>query len=186
MTLRLSRRQFLKISAASVALNAVTWSVPASARPILEQPTRKLILRNPYTEETASATFWKRGQYDAQTLHAMNRLLRDRRSGDMTRMDPRLFEILQKLQGQLQYFGPIDVISGYRTPASNRIIAEYIRGVAKKSYHILGKAVDIRIPGIKTSHIHRALVSLDPGGVGYYGKKNFIHLDTGPARTWSA
>ena len=85
---------------------------------------------------------------------------------------------------QLHYRKPMHILSGYRSPATHAMLRRHNRGVAKDSYHLYGKAADIRMPGRSSSEIRRAAMSLQAGGVGYYPRSRFVHVDTGPVRTW--
>jgi uncharacterized protein YcbK (DUF882 family) len=180
----LTRRSFLKLSAASLALSATPWTVPAEARPMLEQSTRKLCLAVPRTNEVVKTTYWKNGHYDYSALSQFNRLMRDQHNGEIARMDPQLFDLLNKLQTRLGNRSKINVICAYRSPETNKWLATFQRGVAKNSFHLQGKAVDIRIPGVSSEQIYNAAISLKLGGVGFYSDASFVHLDTGPLRTW--
>ncbi len=184
--MKLSRRNFLKISAATVAVGAAAWSVPAEARPILEQPVRKLLMRNSHTREAVAVTYWKKGKYDKRALHQLNYVLRDHRAGQAVHLDPKLFDLLHSMQARLKKFSPIEIVSGYRSPATNRWLAKFQPGVAKHSYHMHGMAIDLRMPHVPISHLHNAAMSMKAGGVGYYPDSDFIHVDTGPLRTWQA
>src|SRR5262245_14623973 len=141
---RLSRRHFLKLSAATAAVGAAgtaAWLVPAQPREIFTPPpSRKLFLYNTHTNESLATPYWVDGAYDKKGLQGFNRLLRDHRSGDVTRIDPHLFDLLFKLQARLKHFSWIEVVSGYRSPATNRWLASFHSGVAKHSFHIHGKA----------------------------------------------
>ncbi len=183
----LDRRSFLKLSSAALITAAATWTVPAQARPILELPVRKLFFHNTHNNEVLSATYWKKGRYDKAVLRKFNHILRDSHNGLSTEMDKELFDVLFKIQSHLQNHDKIEIISGYRSPETNALLATYTSGVAKRSYHMQGKAIDIRIPGVSTNHIHNCAMSLQAcgvGGVGYYPESDFVHIDTGPVRTW--
>ena len=111
-------------------------------------------------------------------------MLRDHRSDELTAMDPSLLDLLYNLQQKTQGHGPFHVISGYRSPSTNNKLRKNSKGVAKKSLHMQGRAIDIRLPGSELKTLQHAALSLQAGGVGYYPKSNFIHLDTGRVRFW--
>jgi uncharacterized protein YcbK (DUF882 family) len=99
-------------------------------------------------------------------------------------MDPKLFDLLHTLSNKLENRNAFQIISGYRSPESNRKLRQATSGVAKKSFHLAGQAVDIRLPGRNLAQLRRAALNLQAGGVGYYPRSNFIHMDTGPRRRW--
>jgi uncharacterized protein YcbK (DUF882 family) len=181
---KLSRRRFLSVSAAALGATTALLTVPAQARTFFNYPARRLTFFNTHTNETFSGAYWNSGNYDTRVMQNFYYALRDHRTNQMARMDPRLFDLLHNLQARLQNFSTIDVISGYRSPASNSFLAAKSDGVAKGSYHMKGQAIDIRIPGIDTSYIHQAALKMKAGGVGYYASSDFVHVDTGPVRTW--
>jgi uncharacterized protein YcbK (DUF882 family) len=185
---QLTRRGFLKLSSAALAVGAATWSVPAEARPvIMEVPTRKLFLHNTHNNEIISVTYWRKGKYDKAALKKLNHIMRDNHNGLSMDMDKHLFDLLYKVQAHLKNHDKVELISGYRSPQTNAMLATYTSGVAKKSYHMHGMAIDLRIPGVPTRYIQncaRSLQGLGAGGVGYYPESDFVHIDTGPVRTW--
>ena len=148
-------------------------------------PELSLSLYNLHTTESYKGVFWAAGDYDPGALKQINNLFRDHRTNDVIDIDRRLLSILylvdNKIGSPRQAFS---VISGYRSPETNRKLALNNAGVAKNSYHMKGRAVDIRLPGTDTRKLREAGLSLRVGGVGYYKKSNFIHLDTGPYRVW--
>jgi uncharacterized protein YcbK (DUF882 family) len=111
-------------------------------------------------------------------------VLRDFRTGDIEVIDPQLLVLLHKISQRIGKDEPFDVISGYRSPKTNARLASNSNGVAKHSLHMQGMAVDICLPGMKLAHLRDAAKSLKAGGVGYYPKSNFIHIDTGKVRYW--
>ncbi len=147
-------------------------------------PELSINLYNLHTRESLQTVFWADGHYDSQALLDIDVLLRDHRTGDVITMDTRLLSIIYLLGKKLDYTGPISVISGYRSAATNRKLAMTNSGVAKNSYHVKGQAIDLRINGRDTSDIRDIGHQMRVGGVGYYPKSNFVHLDTGPWRHW--
>jgi len=110
--------------------------------------------------------------------------LRDHRTGDHHSMDPALFDLLHQVQARLECRGEFQIISGYRSPKTNKMLRRNSSGVAKRSMHMDGKALDIRLEGCDLKQLHRAAKSLKAGGVGLYTRSNFVHVDTGRVRYW--
>lgn len=179
----LTRRRFIKLGGA-LALTASTLSVPAQARPFYAYSKRTLNFHNTHTDEVMGGTYFVDGRYDARVLGQFCYILRDHRAEEETRIDPRLFDVLHVLQTSLRNFDTIDVISGYRSPQTNRWLAAQSNGVAKNSYHMKGQAIDLRLNGTPLDYVYRAALSLRAGGVGYYPASDFVHVDTGPVRSW--
>ena len=146
--------------------------------------SRTLGFVNTHTNEKILATYWKDGVYDKGALKDINYVLRDHRSGEVRAIDQRLFDVLYDLQRVTGTRGEFHVISGYRSQATNAALRRQGSGVAKGSLHTVGQAIDIRLPGSDLKDLRRAALSLRAGGVGYYPASEFIHLDTGPVRTW--
>lgn len=145
---------------------------------------RKLSLHNLHTGETIRTTFWANGKFLTDALRDIDFVLRDFRTGDIAEIDPNLLVLLHRLSIKAGAGGPFEVISGYRSPKTNAALASNSSGVAKRSLHMRGMAIDIRLPGVQLRSLHRAAKSLKAGGVGYYPKSNFIHVDTGRVRYW--
>lgn len=174
----LSRRRFLTLGAgAALAFTAG----PALA----SKGERRLAFHNLHTGESLKATYWQDGEYVADELAAINHVLRDHRAAEAGDMAPQLMDMLYVLQGKLGINRPFEVISGYRSPQTNAMLRSKSSGVAKKSRHMLGQAIDVRLPGKQLEDLLRAARDLRAGGVGYYARSRFIHLDTGPYRTWN-
>jgi uncharacterized protein YcbK (DUF882 family) len=149
------------------------------------QRARDLTLYVESSGEKLSLTYYERGQYLSDALYEVNQLLRDQQNGDVHSIDPGLLDQLYQLKGLLGVSKkPFHVLSAYRSPETNARMHRHRRGVASKSLHMSGKAVDIRIEGIKSRSIRDAALTLAQGGVGYYPHANFVHLDTGNFRTW--
>jgi uncharacterized protein YcbK (DUF882 family) len=110
--------------------------------------------------------------------------MRDFRTGEIKPVDPNLLDLLHRIVINVDPHAPISIISGYRSPRTNAALRKITTGVARKSLHMQGRAIDIRIPGYRTSAIRRLAIQLKSGGVGYYPKSDFVHLDTGPVKAW--
>ena len=184
MTLGPNRRHFLQLGAAAAAATAIGATVPAPALAVPRLSRRQIHLVNTHTQEALETVYWADGQYRLEAMVQVNRFLRDHRTGRMRMMDPELLDQLFALRQRVGAGGPFHIISAYRSPATNAMLAAHSRGVAKRSLHIFGKAVDIRLPGYSTRGLHKAAKDLKAGGVGYYGRSDFIHIDTGAVRYW--
>ncbi len=123
--------------------------------------------------------------YD-DALGEIDHVLRDWRRDEVVKIDRELIDLLSLVQEEIGFSTPITVVSGYRSEATNRMLRRKMRGVAKNSYHTRGMAVDIRLPGVSTKTISNLGRRMKAGGVGYYPRAGFVHLDTGPVRSWRA
>lgn len=178
----LTRRALLKyFGAATLAASSPQL---LAATPSLLTPERRLRLRNLHTGEHIDEVFWAQGEYNLGGIQAINTLLRDHRSNQSTSMDTQLFNVLIQLQDKLGYSGEIEVISGYRSPKTNEMLRRQGRNVSKHSLHLKGKAMDIRLPGLKVEDIFKNAAQLRAGGVGKYPRSDFVHIDTGRVRYW--
>jgi uncharacterized protein YcbK (DUF882 family) len=175
-----NRRGFLA-AAASVAAVGLAAPAEAARRP---PAIKSLLLENVHTGDRLKTTFWADGKYVRSSMHEVNWILRDHHSGDVHAMDPRLLDLLYDLKTKLRTPGPIQIISGYRSPSTNAMLASMTDGVARNSLHMQGMAVDIRVPDRQLRKVHKAAVSLEAGGVGYYPRSGFVHVDVGRIRYW--
>jgi uncharacterized protein YcbK (DUF882 family) len=144
---------------------------------------RSLSFYHLHTDEQLEVTYFERGEYIEDALTQVDRLLRDFRTGDVARIDPALLDILH-LTGKVCERTRFEVISAYRSPATNSTLADKSAGVSRNSLHLQGRAIDVRLTGYDTAKLRRACVALGLGGVGYYPASNFVHLDTGRVRAW--
>ena len=180
----IGRRELLK--AALVGAVALAGP-PGLPRPALARtfPEGRLSLYNLHTEERLEVTYrHPSGAYDPDALAALNRLLRCHYSGRVASMDVRVIEFLAAVNRRVGGPHEIHVISGYRSPEYNARLIRQGRGVAEHSLHMDGMAVDVRIPAVGLDALRRAALSLGSGGVGYYPRSGFIHLDSGRPRSW--
>jgi len=175
----LSRRQFLRLGMLAAAL-------PLPAFASREAAERRLGFLNLHTGEKLDLPYWIEGDYLPESLAEINRVLRDHRTGAVAAIDIQLLDLLDRVKAALGTAQPFQVISGYRSPASNSLLATNSSGVARRSLHMEGKAIDIRIPGVPLADLRRAGLMLKGGGVAYYPGSNFVHLDVGRVRTWEA
>ena len=158
---------------------------PAGPPPALDlNSPRSLNLVNFNTQEVLAVTYWSNGAYHRDALNKLNHFLRDTRDNAQTEMDPLLFDVLWHTMMVVGYSGTVEVLSAYRSPTSNAWLASVSRGVARDSQHMNGNAMDIRFPGVPVFRIRQAAYALNMGGVGFYPRSGFVHLDTGPVRYW--
>ncbi len=177
-----SRRLFLRYSAHVAVAGA---SLPFTSRAFAGLPTRSLALDHTHTHEKVSLVYASGNNYVPQALGHLNRFLRDHYTGDVGTIDPHLFDILHRITLALNMQGAYQVISGYRCPATNnRLRTTRGGGVAKRSLHMDGKAIDVRLPGVPLAELRDAALSLRAGGVGFYPHDQFVHIDTGRVRSW--
>ena len=175
----INRRQFLKLGVLAAAV-----PLPADAAKGLSGAERRLRLHALNTGEQADLAYWVRGKYVPESIAEINRILRDHRTDQVAAIDTRLLDLLHRVSVMVGTSQPFEVISGYRSPASNLMLVENTSGVAKHSLHTEGRAIDLRIPGIPLADLHRTGLALRRGGVGYYPDSNFVHLDVGRVRAW--
>ncbi len=178
----MTRRRFLGCALGSTA--TLVWPQMSHALIKPGSLVKDLKLHNLHTEEKIELSYFQRGSYVAEALQDINYLLRDHRTGDVFAMDPPLIDLLYDLKNVLDTQRPFQVISGYRSPKTNAALHNSSTGVATRSLHMQGKAIDIRIQGIAAKDIRAAAISLARGGVGYYPNSNFVHVDTGRIRNW--
>jgi uncharacterized protein YcbK (DUF882 family) len=146
---------------------------------------RKIGFDNLHTGEAVDVAYWENGAYVPQALEAVNRVLRDFRTGEVHPIRPTLLDLLTRLSATLDTKARFQLISGYRSPQTNAALHERSGQVASSSLHMLGEATDIRLPGVELTHLRAAALSLGGGGVGYYPTSDFVHVDVGRVRQWS-
>ncbi len=147
-----------------------------------------LKLHHLHTNESIDVVYRVGNLYIPTALDQLNHFLRDHRTDAVSQYDPREFDLLHNLLTKLHKpNGVIDIVCGYRTPWSNAFLRRGTpaSGVAEHSQHMEAKAIDIRIPGVSTTQLRDTALSLDAGGVGYYPRSQFVHVDVGPVREWS-
>jgi uncharacterized protein YcbK (DUF882 family) len=180
-----TRRQFLHraAGAAAVALPLAARPARAATPPAGE---RRLSLLHTHTRERVELTYAVGARYLPAALATLDRFLRDHYSGDVGRIDPRLYDLLHRVQRELgadEHM--VEIVSAYRSPATNARLRETRGGgVARHSLHLEGRAIDLRLQGVALADLRDAARSLAAGGVGYYAREQFVHLDTGRVRTW--
>jgi uncharacterized protein YcbK (DUF882 family) len=179
----ISRRRFLKLGtlmAAGLAMPKVLYATP---RPD-ERGERLLKFYNTHTRERLEVCYCRDGHYDQDALKAVNTIFRDHRTDEKHPIDLRLLDLLHDIRAKVGHDSCLHIISGYRSPATNAMLRHRSSGVARKSLHMQGFAADIRIPGIRTRALRKIALAMQQGGVGYYPKSDFVHVDIGRVRTW--
>ncbi|HKP28935.1 MAG TPA: DUF882 domain-containing protein [Gemmatimonadales bacterium] len=174
-----SRRQFLAAGLAALPLLA---GFPR--RLLALAATRSLSFYNTHTGERLVVEYFAAGDYLPDALREVNWFLRDFRTGGVHDIDPGVLDILTKVHQLTGARRPFDVISGYRSPETNAMLRQHSREVASGSLHMVGKAIDVRLPGVALTKVRDAGLALGRGGVGYYRRSDFVHLDTGRVRRW--
>ena len=180
------RRDFLKsFLCAGAALLLPTEVIAKVAGPRASRE-RVLTLYSPNTGEyLKEITFWQNGSYYGPGLRAINHFCRDRRSNAVHSIDPALLDKLYLINQCLPGAHPENIITcGYRSPSTNAWLRRYNRRVARQSYHMEGKALDLKVKGVSLAHLRNVALRLHQGGVGYYPRAGFVHIDTGPLRSW--
>ncbi len=175
-----TRRNFLR-AGTGIAAGLLLLPLPLQAK---SRHERRLSFHNTHTGENTAAVYWAEGDYLAAGKQEINEILRDHRTDEIYPIDTDLLDLLYLLQAQVQSKRTFEIISGYRSPASNAALRKKSTGVAKRSYHMQGKAIDVRLPGCDLENLHQAALVMRAGGVGYYPGSGFIHVDVGPSRNW--
>jgi uncharacterized protein YcbK (DUF882 family) len=176
----LKRRCVLRLAGAAFVAGVAS---PALAKPG-QTNIRSLALNNLHTGESRSFDYWIEGAYVPDALTAANHLLRDYRNNEVHTIEPKLLDLVCLLQRQLGSASEVQVISGYRSPATNAAMHEQSTGVAAHSLHMSGMAMDIRLANVPLDRLHNAALALQAGGVGYYPSQDFVHVDVGRVRRW--
>lgn len=183
------RRHFLRRSA-HFAATGVLPALAAHARASTTQAgmatgARTLSLVHTHTHENIALAYAVGANYVPEALGSLNRFLRDHYSGEVGVMDPQMFDLIHRVKELLGSAQAFEVISGYRGAATNaRLRQTRGGGVATHSLHMDGRAIDLRLPGVALSDLRDAALSLRLGGVGFYPREQFVHLDTGRVRRW--
>ena len=147
---------------------------------------RELSFYHTHTGKRLNVVYWQDGEYVDSALVKINSFLSDFRTGDRVEMDPALLDVIYDVRESLGSSGTYQIISAYRSPKTNEMLRNRSAssGVARKSQHVLGKAIDVRLEGVDTAELRDAAIRLQRGGVGYYENSDFVHMDTGRVRRW--
>lgn len=175
-----TRRTFLKIGASAALTPLLAHPVLAAAIP----EHRVLSFYNIHTGESLRTCYRANGTLIHRAVDRINYIMRDFRTGEIKPVDPQLLDLLHHLMVVIEPPSPISIISGYRSPSTNAALRKVTSGVASKSLHMEGRAIDIRIPGYHTESVREHAIELKSGGIGYYPDSDFVHLDTGPFKIW--
>lgn len=179
-----TRRRFLRTTAVGMALAVARLVLPSDGW-AARLPEGRLSLYNLQTDERLSVTYrTEAGTYDRGALNELNYLLRCHHTNESTMMDVRLIEFVNLVQKRIGGRRDVHVISGYRSPEYNEHLIRLGTRAARNSYHVLGQAVDVQIPGVPLRTLREVALRLGCGGVGYYPRGKFVHLDSGPFRYW--
>ena len=163
---------------------ARTPAAPAVVKKLAARLVRRAHVHNLHTGDELDTVYYEDGQYVPGALAEARRVLRDWRNGEEHAMDARLFDVLHAISDKVTAKGPFQILSGYRSKTTNAMLHSHSEQVAQHSQHMLGKALDIILPGVELSHLRQAALSLKAGGVGFYPQSGFVHVDVGPVRQW--
>jgi len=205
----IGRRRFLKLGAAATAALLIPGAALADdwiriepeapqprarlrpARMVLPRTgdansgsVRQLAFYNVHTGESLKTVYYQDGHYVPGALHEVDYFFRDFRANEIKSIDTQLLDVLYDMRGELGTNRPFNLVSGYRSASTNAWLATFNEGVARHSMHIEGKASDIHVPGVELADVQRAALMLGAGGVGYYPRAGFVHVDTGRVRRW--
>ena len=182
--MRSSRRGFLGQGLRAVAAGGLVMQA-APAMAAFGYGQRRLSLDHLHTNERLSLVYAVGEDFLPQSISRLNYFLRDHYTGIPGDMDPRLYDIMHQVRGLLATNAPFEIISGYRSPATNETLRTTRGGgVARRSLHMDGKAIDVRLPGVALADLRDAAIALKAGGVGFYPREDFVHIDTGRVRSW--
>lgn len=179
----LSRRGLLGAFAATALIAAPTYS---NAFGVLKGAgdIRRIKMYSGRTGETINSIYWIEGEYIPEVLKEINYFMRDWRSDEKTRIDPRNVDIMAAAHRLMDVNEPYMMLSGYRSPSTNAMLRSRSRGVAKNSLHMKGQAADLRLESRSVGQMAKAAAACASGGVGRYSRSNFVHMDCGPVRSW--
>lgn len=185
----MDRRSFMGIGAATLGgVFIPSLITPAQASGfkggVLAEGARRMSFRNTHTGESFSGVYRVGDKYLPDAFKQINTVMRDFRTGQVYPMDPRVMDIVYTVHRMTGESRPLEIISGYRSPKTNKMLRNSSSGVAKKSLHMKGQAIDLRMEGFSTKRLRDIAISLRAGGVGYYSKSNFVHMDSGDVRDW--
>jgi uncharacterized protein YcbK (DUF882 family) len=180
--IKIYRRKFLKMGLLTAAAALVPPKILAAVKDHSQE--KKLFFYNAFTHEDLETVYLKDGQYIPEEVAKIYHLFRDHRTGRVKIIHSDLLDLLFSVQKKLDTKEPFHIISGYRTPRSNELLSKRNKAVAKNSLHMYGKAVDLRLPGYSLKAVRKAAMSFRQGGVGYYPRSRFVHIDVGNVRYW--
>jgi uncharacterized protein YcbK (DUF882 family) len=179
----IDRRAVLKVGAVG-ALAGIVPFLGAGEAHAKKHDAWRVSFKNAHTGESFNGVYRVGNRYLPEAFERLNYILRDFRTGEVFPMDPRVIDILSMVQERANSPVPFEILSGYRSPKTNSMLRNASTGVAKNSFHMYGQALDIRNPSISTKRVRNIAKGLRAGGVGYYPKSGFVHVDTGKYRSW--
>jgi len=184
---RWTRRRLIQTAIAGSAGLTLTGLALAEGEAVSEtpQPERHLELHNTHTSETVSVIYRRGAEYNTRAVASLRNVMRDHRNGEIHDIDVALYDQLFDLAKAAGRDARFEIISGYRSPESNSKMAAASRGVAKKSLHLQGRAIDVRLHNCNCADLRDLALAAAKGGVGYYRRSDFVHIDTGRFRTWN-
>lgn len=180
----LQKRQFMKLGLGGLVATMLPFIATGSVQAANSSSSFKVSFRNAHTGESFSGVYRVGDKYLPEAFERLSYVMRDFRTQEVFPMDPHLIDILSSIQNKTQNHEPFKILSAYRSPKTNAMLGRKTRGVASNSYHMYGQAIDIRHPAFGTKQLRNAAKSLNAGGVGYYPRSSFVHVDTGDVRTW--
>jgi uncharacterized protein YcbK (DUF882 family) len=179
----MTRRTFVKLGTMAAVAGLLPRAVLGSSKK-LSVEEKSLAFYNTHTGERLKAIYWTEGGYLEGSLREISYILRDPRNDEVHDIDTRLLDLLFSMLQKIETNQPFHVISGYRSARTNAFLRAHSTGVAENSLHLVGQAIDIRLPGRETRTLQKAAIALKGGGVGYYPKSDFVHIDIGRVRYW--
>lgn len=180
---QLGRRDFLKYGVGG-AIAATIPLISASSTQAASFSSWHLAFRNVHTGESFSGVYRVGDKYLPDAFDRINYVLRDFRTKEVFPLDPHVIDLIKIVHEKTGSKRPLEILSGYRSPRTNSMLRNASGGVARNSLHMYGQAIDMRLPGFKTRRLRDVARSLRAGGVGYYPRSDFIHVDTGEVRYW--
>lgn len=179
-----TRRDVLQVAAGLATVGFLSCGLVKPALAVPNTGAHRLYFRNSHTGESFNGVYRVGNKYLPEAFDQISHLLRDTRNGEAFPIDPRTIDIIYVVQRMLGTTEPYQVLSGYRSPRTNAMLARVSYGVARHSLHMTGQAIDVRLTDKTSGNIRDCARELHAGGVGYYPKSNFVHIDSGSFRTW--
>ena len=177
---RISKRTSIALAIAALA---ITTAIAPPDR-VRAADARQLSFYHTHTRLSLDVVYYANGEYIDSALVDINRFLKDFRTGEVAEMNPQLLDLLHDVRNELGSEEPYEVISAYRSPKTNEMLRATTTGVARKSHHLKGNAIDVRLRGVRTARLRDTALRMERGGVGFYPKSDFVHMDMGPVRQW--
>lgn len=182
---KMNRRSFIRLGVFSTVACALGTAVPPGVL-AHNKVSKSLAFFNLHTEETLAVTYWRNRDYLNGSLKKINYILRDHRTGEVAPIDPCVLDLLYSIKKSLKLKSnhPYHIISGFRSHRTNDMLRRSRGGIARKSYHLKGMAVDVRLPQVPLKTLRKAALKQQRGGVGFYPRSQFVHVDVGRVRSW--